>query len=171
MWHFARGMAFAHFGDKRATETEQSAWQAVVAKQSPDVVINETNSIGAVLKVEGALLSAAIARSRRDEKETINFLRQAVAAEDALNYSEPPAFYPPVRPLLGRALLDVKQFPDAEQVFRADLERHPRNPRALSGLRDCLKAENRLYDAAQVDQQLRDAQSKIDKVSTTQDRK
>jgi hypothetical protein len=50
------------------------------------------------------------------------------------------------------------------------LERNPRNGRALAGLRDCLKAQMRFYEAEQVEQQLRDAQSKIDTVSSARNR-
>ena len=95
--------------------------------------------------------------SRRDDKVAIEFLKQAVTAEDALNYSEPPPWYPPVRPTLGRILLEAKQLEEAENVFRADLERNPRNGRALAGLRDCLNAQGRKYDAEKVDQQFREA--------------
>jgi uncharacterized protein HemY len=71
-----------------------------------------------------------------------------------LDYNEPPAFFPPVRPALGRVLMDSKQFAEAERVYRAALERSPRLPRALAGLRDSLKAQNRLYEAQQIEQQM-----------------
>ena len=120
---------------------------------------DDLNQTGAVFKIHENLLAAAIARSRHDDKAAIDFLTQAVAAEDALNYSEPPPWYPPVRPTLGRVLLATNQHAEAEKVFRADLEKNPRNGRALSGLRDCLKAQNRKYEADQIDQQLRTAQA------------
>ena len=96
-------------------------------------------------------------RSRNDLPAAIVSLTQAVTDNDALNYSEPPPWYPPVRPALGTLLLASKQLPEAEKVFRADLDRNPRDPRALSGLRDTLKARGREYEAAQIDQQYRDA--------------
>jgi uncharacterized protein HemY len=98
-----------------------------------------------------------IARSRHDDKVAVDSLTQAVAAEDALSYSEPPPWYPPVRPMLGRVLLADKQPTEAERVFRADLKKNPRNGRALAGLRDALKAQNRQYEADQIDQQFRAA--------------
>lgn len=100
-------------------------------------------------------MSAAIAQSRHDDKAALESLTQAVAAQDALNYSEPPSWYPPVRAMLGRALLAAKQATEAEKVFRDDLARNPRYGPSLSGLRDCLKAQGRDYDADQVDQQFR----------------
>ena len=85
----------------------------------------------------------------------IEALEHAVAAQDNLNYSEPPSWYPPIRPILGRVLLERGQTTAAERVFRADLERNPRYGRSLAGLRDSLKAQKRDYEAEQIEQQLR----------------
>jgi len=98
---------------------------------------------------------SAIAHSRHDDNAAIDSYKQAVAAEDALNYSEPPAWYPPVRPTLGRLLMATNRAAEAEKVFREDLTQKPRDARALSGLRDCLKAQGRDYEADQIDQQFR----------------
>jgi tetratricopeptide (TPR) repeat protein len=115
------------------------------------------NKAVVVLKVPENLLTAAVARSRNDLPAALVSLTQAVADNDALNYSEPPPWYPPVRPALGALLLASKQLPEAEKVFRADLDRNPRDPRALAGLRDTLKAQGREYEALQIEQQYRDA--------------
>ena len=113
------------------------------------------NKAVSVLKVPENLLASAIARSRNDQPAAIVSLTQAVTDEDALNYSEPPPWYPPVRPALGALLLANKQPPEAEKVFRADLDRNPRDARALAGLRDALRAQNRMYDAQQIDEQFK----------------
>jgi tetratricopeptide (TPR) repeat protein len=155
VWHFARGVALANLGKIDLAEKEQVAWQQAAARVPNDTVIIELNTAGTIFKIHQYLLSAALARSRHDSKGSVDFLKQAVAAEDALNYSEPPAFYPPVRPLLGRGLLEMKKFSEAETVFRVDLEKNPRNSTSLAGLRDSLKAQKRDYEAALVDEQLR----------------
>ena len=170
VWRFARGMALANLGKTDSAEKEKLAWQESVSKIPPDTIIIELNTAAAVFKIHQNLLSAAIARSRHDDKGVVHFMAQAIAAQDSLNYSEPPAWYPSARPLLGRVLLAAGQPIEAEKVFRADLERNPRNGRALAGLHDCLKAQMRFYEAEQVEQQLRDAQSKIDTVSTARNR-
>lgn len=157
VWRFGRGMAQANLGKTELASEEQLAWQGIVAKIPPDTMYDELNKTGSVFKVHENLLSAALARSRHDDKTATEFFKQAVSAEDALNYSEPPAWYPPVRPMLGRFLLETKQLEEAEKVFRADLDRNPRDGRALAGLRDCLKAQGRKYDAEQIDQQFRAA--------------
>jgi uncharacterized protein HemY len=50
-----------------------------------------------------------------------------------------------------------KQWAEAEQVLRTDLSKNPRDARALAALRDCLVAQNRVYDAEQIDQQFKAA--------------
>jgi hypothetical protein len=45
----------------------------------------------------------------------------------------------------------------AENVFRADLDRNPRNPRSLFGLEQALKAQGRDYDAGFVERQFHSA--------------
>ena len=150
VWHFARGLAQANLGNTAGAAEEQLAWQALVAQIPPDRMYDDQNKAVAVFDVHKNLLLGALARSRGDHKEAVDWLNRAVAAEDALNYTEPPSWYPPVRPLLGRELLAGQQFAEAEKVFRTDLEKNPRDARALAGLRDCLMAQNRTYDAEQV---------------------
>lgn len=157
VWHSLRGVAFANTGKTAEAEKEQGAFRELATKIPPDTMYDMLNKTGAVFKVHDHLLAGMIARSRHDDKVAVDSLTQAVAAEDELNYSEPPPWYPPVRPMLGRVLLANKQPAEAEKVFRADLEKNPRDGRALSGLRDCLKAQDRQYEAEQVDQQFRAA--------------
>jgi hypothetical protein len=161
-----RGVALANTGKTAEAEKEQSAFRELAARIPPDTMYDQLNQTGAVFKVHQHLLAGMIARSRHDDKGAIDSLAQAVAAEDALNYSEPPPWYPPVRPMLGRVLVEAKQLPEAEKVFRADLEKNPRNGRALSGLRDCLKAQDRQYEADQVDRQFRAAWKVADAAKT-----
>src|SRR3989440_5803322 len=155
VWHSLRGLAFANTGKTAEAEQEQKQFRDLTAKIPPETMYDQLNNVGAVFKIHEHLLAAEIALSRHDDKAAIDSLKQAIAAEDALNYSEPPPWYPPVRPTLGRVLLENKDFAEAEKIFRADLEKHPRNARALAGLRDCLNAQGRKYEADQIDQQYR----------------
>ena len=167
IWHSARGLAFANLGKTPEAENEQKAFQELTAKIPADEMYDMLNSRGAVFKIHENILAGAIAHSRGDDNSAIESLRQAIAAEDALNYSEPPAWYPPVRPTLGRLLLSMNQATEAEKVFRDDLERKPRDARALSGLRDSLKAQGRDYEAEQVDQQFHAAWAVADASSAS----
>jgi hypothetical protein len=152
-WHFARGVAFAHLNKTAEAEKEQAAWTSTVANIPPEAMYDDLNTTGAVFKVHEKFLGSAIASARQDPQTAMASLNEAVAAEDALNYSEPPPWYPPVRPVLGRLLLGQNQPAEAEKVFRLDLEKSPRDARSLAGLRDALKVQNREYEARQIDQQ------------------
>ena len=87
------------------------------------------------------------ARLAEDPKDAVEFWKKAVQAQDALAYDEPPAWYYPIRESLGAALLRTGNAPDAEAVFRQCLRQNPRDPRALFGLMEALKAQNK-KDAA-----------------------
>jgi len=153
VWHSLRGIAFANMGKTSEAEQEQKEFRDLVAKIPPEKMYDQLNNVDAVFKIHEHLLVAEIARSQHDEKAAIDSLKRAIAAEDALNYSEPPPWYPPVRPTLGRLLLATNRAAEAEKVFREDLDRNPRDARALAGLRDCLNAQGRKYEADQIDQQ------------------
>ena len=167
VWHSARGVAFANLGKTAEAENEQKAFRDLVSKMPPMEMYDMLNDRATVFKIHENLVSGAIAHSRHDDNTAVNFLKEAVAAEDALSYSEPPPWYPPVRPVLGRLLLATNQASEAEKIFREDLERRPRDARALSGLRDCLKAQGRDYEAQQIDQQFQAAWKVADATTAT----
>jgi hypothetical protein len=77
----------------------------------------------------------------------VSQLREAVAVQDTLKYDEPPNWFYPVRESLGAVLLRIGDAVGAEEVFREDLDRNPRNPRSLFGLEQALKAQGKAYDA------------------------
>src|SRR6202011_1523969 len=108
------GLALANLKNTAGAEQERTAWQAAVSRIPPDTMYDQLNKTGAVFKVHEHLLAGGGGRRRRDDKGAIDLFHAAVAAEDALNYSEPPPWYPPVRPMLGRVLLELKQWPEAE---------------------------------------------------------
>jgi tetratricopeptide (TPR) repeat protein len=103
-----------------------------------------------ILGVADHFLAGKIAAARGDKRDAIVHLEQAVASEDALPYMEP-AFWPfPTRPALGVAYLQAGDATRAEQTFREDLDRQPRNGWGLLGLEQSLRAQGRTESAAMV---------------------
>ena len=80
-------------------------------------------------------------------------IREAVRLQEALPYTEPPAWYLPEREVLGHALLRAGQPAEAEAVYRAQLVLTPRNGWSLLGLAESLRAQGRNEAAAAVEEQ------------------
>jgi tetratricopeptide (TPR) repeat protein len=151
IWHYSRGMAFAGKGKIADALVEHKALAAIEQATPADADFTPLNKAKAVLTVADNTLAAKIAMARGKTEDAIAKLRAAVAAQDALNYDEPPDWYFPVRESLGAALLKSGDAAGAEKVFREDLDRNPRNPRSLFGLAQALKKEGHAYDAQFVD--------------------
>jgi tetratricopeptide (TPR) repeat protein len=154
-WHFARGMALAAKGKVTEAEAEHRIVSEAADKTPPDQVfaMPVNNKAKDVLNIATNVLGAKIAQAKHDSTGAVSLLRRAVAIQDTLKYDEPPDWFYPVRESLGAVLLLNGNAPEAEKVFREDLDRNPRNPRSLFGLAEALRAQNRAYDAQFVDKQ------------------
>jgi tetratricopeptide (TPR) repeat protein len=154
-WHFARGMALAAKGKVAEAEAEHRIVSEAADKTPPDQVfaMPVNNKAKDVLNIATNVLGAKIAQAKHDSTGAISLLRRAVAIQDTLKYDEPPDWFYTVRESLGAVLLLNGNAPEAEKVFREDLDRNPRNPRSLFGLAEALRAQNRAYDAQFVDKQ------------------
>jgi tetratricopeptide (TPR) repeat protein len=154
-WHFARGMALAGKGKAADAEAELKIVSEAEKATPEDVpfAMPVNNKAKDVLKIAENVLAAKIAMSKKDTDGAIASLQQAVAIQDTLKYNEPQDWFFPVRESLGAALLMKGDSAGAEKVFREDLDRNPRNPRSLFGLRETLKKQGRDYDAGFVEKQ------------------
>ena len=148
-WHFARGLALAGTGKLEEAEAEHKFVVEAEEKTPPDAIFQMpiNNKTKDILKIAENVLGAKISLAKNDMDATVNQLRAAVAVQDSLKYDEPQDWFYPVRESLGAVLLKIGDDAGAEDVFRADLERNPRNPRSLFGLEQALKALDRTYDA------------------------
>ncbi|HEX8652225.1 MAG TPA: hypothetical protein VF708_15395 [Pyrinomonadaceae bacterium] len=162
LWHYARAMAYAATGKLESAEAEQKIFTEAIKTISAETPFG-LNKAGSILApIAGNVLSARIALARKDKKAAIALLRTAVAAEDALNYDEPPGWDAPVRESLGGALLLDGNPAEAEKVFRDDLAKHPRSGRSLFGLMESLKAQGKKADAQMVQREFESAWKKAD---------
>jgi tetratricopeptide (TPR) repeat protein len=155
MWRYSRILAHASQKQAAKAEAEQALFRKEAAALPNEAAIGQMNPNQAMLAVANAIASAKLESARGNIDSAIKHWRTAVEAADRLNYTEPPDWYYPVRESLGAALLASGKAKEAEQVFRDDLKRNPRNPRSLFGLRECLAAQHADSDAAWVDRQFR----------------
>ncbi|HEY6370850.1 MAG TPA: hypothetical protein VIX37_09740 [Candidatus Sulfotelmatobacter sp.] len=154
-WHFGRGLALAGTGKVAEAEAEYRMVADTEAATPPDVIFQMpiNNKAKDIMKIAEDVLGARVAIAKKDTSAAIAMLQQAVAIQDTLKYGEPPDWFFPVRESLGAALLMSGDAVGAEKVFREDLDRNPRNPRSLWGLRQALLQEKRDYDAGFVQKQ------------------
>lgn len=161
MWHYARGLALAARGqpNKASFEKERLAdIAATVASRVPLV----GNSPSVLLRLASTVLTGELAARRGGTEEAIHHLQEAVQLHDQLRYDEPPAWYYPVRQALGAVLLAAGRAPEAEQIYREDLEKHPHNGWSLFGLAECLRVQKKDEEAAAVDVEFRKAWARAD---------
>jgi tetratricopeptide (TPR) repeat protein len=161
LWHAAQGQARAAMGDVKRAELERATLASAIARVPADAPFG-FNSARTILTLAAAVLDARIASAKGDLKAAIDAWKRAVEIQDGLNYDEPPDWYYPVRESLGGALFLDGQYDEAENVFRADLARNPRNGRSLFGLQQSLNAQNKKVDAEWVQQAFESAWKNAD---------
>ena len=141
-WRWAKAMAYAVNGEADKAKAE---WAKEAVDTHPLYTIDDFR------------VAAAIARHRGDTKAEIEALRKAVAAEDTLDYSEPPLSISPVRENLGGALLRGGQHPEAEKIFREDLRKNPGSGRSMFGLMNALEAQGKKDQASRIRSEFKNA--------------
>ncbi|HOX90371.1 MAG TPA: hypothetical protein PLN55_12230 [Burkholderiaceae bacterium] len=148
-WRLGRAMAALRQGQHGEAQRELAA-----ARRDAEVVqrkgarLKNTNPLADLLAIAADLVAAEIALAQGRHDEALALARAAVAAEDKLDFDEPPAWHMPARQVLAAVLLDSGRPGQAAQVLRADLARHPDNPWALQGLATALSAQGEARAAA-----------------------
>lgn len=160
LWLHATGMALAATGKLDKAQANLDELRALIEKVPPDEQASN-NPTRDLLEVGAKALEARIAEAKSDPG-AIDLWKQAVALEDQLNYAEPADWFYPTRHFLGAALLAAKRPADAEAVYRADLERHPNNGWALTGLAQALRAQGQTRQARQVEDKVDEVWSRAD---------
>jgi pimeloyl-ACP methyl ester carboxylesterase len=166
--NFARGMALAETGKPEEARKEITALRQLMKTLPPETGFGNSTALG-VLKVAEELLSGEIHLARGDNKRAIEELHKAVAAEDLVNYNEPPDWDLPSREWLGRALLIDGEYAEAEKIYRAELAKHPRNGRALFGLAEALNKQGKTDSAQMIRREFEKAWEKADTKLTVED--
>jgi tetratricopeptide (TPR) repeat protein len=161
VWHYARGLALAAKNRPDDALAQKKKVDAIIVAIPADRIVG-FNTADKLLAMGSATLAGEIESAKGQHDEAINYLKEAVAIQDALNYEEPPPWYYPVRETLGMELLAAGKTADAEQVFRDDLKQNPENGWSLNGLALCLHARNASDEAASVDARLKKAWAHAD---------
>jgi tetratricopeptide (TPR) repeat protein len=152
-WQFARAMALAGQGQLNEAAAQQTQFESLRTTMPAELLYLINNKASDVLALAAATLDAQLAWARGEKEQSIQEWRRAVELESTLQYDEPPPWFYPVRESLAAALLRNGQAKEAEAVFRAAIDKHPRDGRLLFGLWQTLTAQKRENEAALVEQQ------------------
>ena len=146
IWHFARGIALARTGKLTEAARELDALRMIASDPAlSQVSFFDINHADGVLAVAVPLLHGELLRAQGKHTPAIAALREAVVAEDKLNYNEPADWPLPTRWYLGAALLEAGDAKGAAAAYRLDLKTYPHNGWSLYGL---AQAQRKLGDAA-----------------------
>ncbi len=141
MRHYGRGVAHAALDDTGSAKAELAAMEAILASGEFRAQMDRQGDIGDILaSIASSLVRARIARADGDVDAEIRHLRDAVASQDSLPYSEPPYWHYPVRQSLGSALLRLGDADGAAAAFTEDLGKFPKNGWSLHGLAEARRA-------------------------------
>jgi tetratricopeptide (TPR) repeat protein len=155
------GMAYAETGKPADAEKELAALREKIKLIPAETPWGNSTAHG-VLKVAEEFLTGELSLARGDSSAAIKSLADAMKAEDLVNYNEPPDWDLPAREWLGRALLTDGQYAEAEKVYRDELVKHPKNGRALFGLREALAKQGKDHEHGAADRDFKKSWTKAD---------
>ncbi len=163
LWHYAQGMRHVRNSDAKSARAELGLLAAIERDTTlVDVKLWGINAALDVLAVAHKVLEGEVLAAEGDMSQALERLQEAVAAEDALQYQEPPDWSFPSRHELGALQLRAGHAEDAYATFSQDLVYWPENGYALQGLHDALLAQGRKTEAEAVNARIAQAWSHAD---------
>jgi tetratricopeptide (TPR) repeat protein len=149
IWHFTRGIAFAAKKDTQNAAREHAELKKISKSAQAKQLDHPGLPVTSIMAISELWLAARVAENNGDQKAMTEAFLKAIKLEDEMPYMEP-AYWPLyVRSAYGAALLRSNQPAEAEQIFRKDLQKLPRNGWGLFGLEQSLLAQGK-DDAADV---------------------
>jgi pimeloyl-ACP methyl ester carboxylesterase len=166
IWHYARGLAFVARGQADRAGAELAAVKATTTHEAFATTLKDLPLL-TNLQIGSRILEGELALREGKPDAAIASLREAVTIEDGLPYSEPPLWHHPPRQILGAMLLEAGRPVEAEAVYRDDLKRFRENGWSLFGLRESLRAQRRVHEAADVERRFERAWRRADVTLTS----
>ena len=139
--YYAAGLAKIGKGDVASTRAQieilerEIAWLKEKFGKAKDLpqAGRQRQQLRALAVAPLELQARLLAREGKAD-EAIAKLRECVEEEIKLGYSEPPLYPIPMEEAAGKVCLELKRWKEAEEFFRAALERDPGSGRAYFGL-------------------------------------
>ncbi|HEX7794963.1 MAG TPA: hypothetical protein VF456_11460 [Vicinamibacterales bacterium] len=161
IWRYARGLAFVANDRLDRAESELDELRRVMTHRAFTTTLKDLPLL-TNLQIASRIVAGELAQRQGRSPDAIQLLEEAVAIEDGIPYNEPPVWHQPPRQVLGALLLEADRAPDAERVYREDLERFRENGWSLFGLARSLEAQGRASEAAATDRRFDKAWQRSD---------
>jgi tetratricopeptide (TPR) repeat protein len=158
LWDFAQG--YAHLRQGAPDFAKLYLARVTKAAETSKTAFRGQHGAKNLLGTVAGILEGEILRTAGDLNASITAFEKAVELEDALTYDEPEPLPFAARHWLGAALLEAQRYPDAERVYREELEDHPHNGWSLLGLQKALAG--RSVKSQEVDADLAASWSRAD---------
>jgi tetratricopeptide (TPR) repeat protein len=135
VWHYAQGMAMLSENNILEAKSHLIEMKNIMADSAmKNLTIWGINTVFDLCMIASKTLHGEIYAKEKNYSNAISILKEAIAAEDALNYDEPPDWFFSIRHNLGAVLIEAGRFQEAINVYERDLEVYPENGWALKGL-------------------------------------
>jgi tetratricopeptide (TPR) repeat protein len=152
--HFARGAAHTAKGDLAKAKAEQSRLQGLLKDPALQLPMGPFSPAAEGAKVASALLKGMISTKEGAHVEAIDHYKEAATVEEAMVYTEPRDWILNPKQYLGAAYLRTKQWQNAENVFKKDLNQNVQNVWSLYGLLEALNQQGKKVEANIIGKQL-----------------
>jgi tetratricopeptide (TPR) repeat protein len=157
LWDFAQGYAHLKLGARDFAELYLGRVKKAAATSKAGFRFHTASDL---LTIAAGILEGEMQRMAGDLPAAIASFRRAAQTQAGLAYDEPEPLPFSAFHWLGSALLEAKQFDEAEQAYREELKDHPRNGWSLLGLRQALTGKG--APTADVDKALADSWARAD---------
>ena len=131
-WHYARGEAAARLGDVALVRKEAAAIPDHVGPEKPD---DASDGAGRMMRIAHRVLDGRAAMLESKPAEALAAFKAAAKMQETkafLSFSDPPAFWYPVRRDMAAALLAMGKPKDALREADATLKATPKEPVTLA---------------------------------------
>jgi tetratricopeptide (TPR) repeat protein len=152
--YYATALAALGKGDAAAARTQLDTLEREIAwikekfgkvKDIPQLG-RQRQQLRALSLAPTELQARLLAREGKAD-EAIAKLKEAIEEEIKLGYSEPPLYPVPMEEVAGKVCIELKRWKEAEEFFRAALERDPGSGRAYFGLMQAQQGLGKAADA------------------------
>lgn len=152
--HFARGAAYAGKNELTKAKESLARLRQLAADPSLQMPMGPFSPAAEGAKVAAALLQGMISTAEANPTAAIDHFREATTREEAMVYTEPRDWMLNPKQYLGAAYLKAKQWQNAENVFKKDLNQNVQNVWSLHGLLQALQQQNKTAEANIIGRQL-----------------